>query len=115
MIKWFKELFYVVKHFKTLEQSLALLEEDMKDATALIRDRTEVSVDVGIRGPSRIVLTGRYRNNDYMEIFDIPDKDFTYVVDMLKGMRKTHEVRCVEGPFQMKSLFEHAKREINGY
>lgn len=104
-----------MKHFKTLEQGLVLLEGDMKEVTDLIRDRTEVSVDVGIKGPYRIVLTGRYRGNDYMEIFDIPDKDFAYVVDMLKGMRKTHEVRVLDGPFQMKGLFEHTKREINGY
>lgn len=109
MIKWFKELFRVVREFKDLQDKVDELQIRLKnqrtllnEAYDMIKDRTEVSVDVGVKGPSRIILSGRYKNNDFVEVFDIPDKDFIYVVDMLKDMRKSHVVRVIDGPFECK-------------
>ncbi len=70
MKNWIKELLYIVKNYKT-DQKLVFkkidvnrkrLEERIKKAEKIIKDRTDISADIHLKSCSRnqIIVTGRY-------------------------------------------------------
>ena len=117
MINWIKKLRHIVLSYDTtiemLQQKITKAEftaahaiRRAESAEEFIRVRTEVSIDLGVRGPNTIIITGRYKNRDYVEIFDIQNQDMNYLVDMLRSMKRHHIIRTIDGPFAMKSIFE---------
>ena len=77
-----------------------------KDCEKFIREGTDVSADIGVRGPGTIIATGRYKGRDYVQVFDMRDEDLRYVVDMLKEMKRHHRVRAVDAPASMRSFID---------
>lgn len=102
---------YTDKIVKKMQQDMARMDNRMKDlqrnldsVEMLIRDRTDVSVDVGVRGPNTVIVTGKYKGVDYVEVFDVPGDHFGYIVDTLKDMKKHHQIRAIDSPMSMKFI-----------
>jgi hypothetical protein len=96
MITWFKKLLGIVRRYDADFQGLRT---SIAEARQFIQDRTSIHADVSpYRGYNQIIVVGRYKRNDYVEVFDVQDQDFSGLIDMLREMQKYGQVRRVDGP-----------------
>lgn len=75
-----------------------------KEARQYIKDATEVSADMHIRGGSQVIVTGRYRNADYVNIFSIEDGELGHIINLLRDMQQHATVRRLDAPFGMREV-----------
>jgi len=134
MITWFKTLFKIVRKYDSMIEHLKnvnslqskinidhsnrlnevhdavhIAERARQDATQAvnyIKERTEVSADINMRRncPNTIIVVGRYKNRDYVEVFDVDDMD--HMVNDLRRMQKFHHRKVVDGPPQFKAFVD---------
>lgn len=108
-MKWFKKLFRIVRNHdlevKRLERKIDKLEK-------LLRDRTSLSVDISpmSRGVTHVVVCGRYKNRDYVEVFSITEKDLIDLIPTLKQLQKKASLNFVDAPMEFKAVL---KRQID--
>ena len=116
MINWFRKLHYIIQNFDALaaevksnqrcchwlknemdegsnyvHQRIDLLEREVKEAVKIIKDRTDMHLDVSPRmkgDPHQIILIGKYRNRDYIQTFAVPPEDFRGLVERCVEMQK---------------------------
>ena len=64
-------------------------ERRIADAVSFIKKATTVSADISpmARDPSMVIVVGRYRNNDYVKVFEVGG-DFSRLVDQLRDMER---------------------------
>ena len=93
-----------------LSRRLTCLQSQIEYAEKFIRDRTDVSVDVGYRGPDTVIVTGKYRGVDYVQVYDVTGTEFHHIVQELQEMRKHHKLKAIDHPRQIRyvvpQLFE---------
>ncbi|KKN66524.1 hypothetical protein LCGC14_0470580 [marine sediment metagenome] len=108
-MKWFKKLLKIVHDYdKDRLTDRSFLFQKIEDAEQFIRDRTTVDVDVGIspqNHSSQIIVVGRYRNNDYIQTYQMPDHDFTALVEHLRELSKYATIQRIDAPYGMKEMF----------
>jgi len=117
MIKWFKKLFRIVKNYdtdrceaaKTESAHRTRLHKQVREAKKYIRDRTDVSADVHFKDGARntIIVTGRYRGRDYVEVFTIAEPDLHGLIQQLREMRRYTHIRHVDTPPTMRAFIDH--------
>ncbi|AUR89034.1 hypothetical protein NVP1121O_006 [Vibrio phage 1.121.O._10N.286.46.C4] len=117
MINWLKrklgipeleaEVEYLNKYVETLEKTIyetrvtlhstnALAEQSNK----LIQECTQVSADISLKGnPSQVILTGRFRNKDYVSMFNVRDSDMEYLVKLFRDMETQYGRGFYDAPF----------------
>ena len=85
--KWVKKLFWIIKNY---DRDLAWVVHEVRETQNLIKDRTELHGDLFENSyyQNTIITIGRYKNRDYVEITNIGDIDFEYVVRLLKERKK---------------------------
>jgi hypothetical protein len=102
MLKWFKKLRTIVAGYDTgLKNAHARISELEK----LVRDRTNIAVDVGFKSASHVIVIGRYRNADYIQSYSLNSPDITTLVEQLRHMERCGELRRVDAPPQFKVAF----------
>lgn len=69
-------------------------------------DLTREDVDVGVRGPCMVVLTGVYRGKGYVRFYDVQANDFQGIVETFKFREKNHLVRNVDAPYFLGGSFD---------
>ena len=117
MIKWFKKLFHIVKHFDDIAASVDALGRDhirvrrqVNDAVQTIKDRTTLHADVShYRRDShmnQIILIGRYRNRDYIQTYQVQPDDFEGLVRQCIEMQKYAYLSKIDAPYGMKEIIE---------
>ena len=124
MIKWFKKLFHIVKHFDeyttameqlSQQQSKLWLEQggmmrEVRGAVETIKARTEVHGDIHMH-PSgdmnQIIMIGKYYKSDYVEIFNVPPDDFELLVHKLKDLRKYARMGKVDAAPGLKQVIKY--------
>lgn len=91
---------YDAKHRRLFDRILA--------AEKVIKDRTNISTDIRYHGPDRnqIIVTGRYNNADYVQLYTIDDHSLGSLVGRLKEMERYGVLDKVDAPYQMKAVFE---------
>ena len=115
LFDWFKALRAVVKNYATdmraLRQSvdeanrtLKAVRRRMDKLDRLIRERTDIAVDVRFGEPNYVIVVGRYKNADYVQTYSVKSDDLGYLVDMLKNMERHAQVRIVDAPPGMKTV-----------
>lgn len=116
---WFKQLFYIVRNYdKDLDlymQRIHNLEVQNAKLTRIIRSRTQVSSEVSHHGssPHVVVLTGVYKNRDYVEIFNVTTDDFRELVELLRRIEEHAQLNRLDtGPYR-PALRRIAKDELN--
>ena len=79
-----------------------------KAAEKFIRARTEVhaSVNMRERRPNSIIVVGRYKNRDYVEVFDVDSIEA--VVNQFRDMQRHHHRGIVDGPPQFNAFIDSA-------
>jgi hypothetical protein len=120
-LEWIKTLARVVRTYDKSIQSLRddlqdvdkkqsqfnkNLRYDMNNAVELIKRRTDVSADVSAthRNPSQIIMVGRYRNRDYVQVFTIREDDFGMLIHQLRDMERYGQVTKIDAPMGLREM-----------
>jgi len=79
-----------------------------QETRQFIKDKTEVNADIHMQSKpgSTIIVCGRYRNRDYVEVFTVPNDDFVGLIEQLKQMQKYARCRRIDAPFSMKAFID---------
>lgn len=117
IIEWFKNLFYVVKNYKDdystmindfnyVHEQMSWHHKEIKDATNLIKERTEISTDIHLRGHDRnqIIVVGRYRKQDYVQVFTTNDNDMNNLINQLRDMQQYGVVEKIDAAPSVKFI-----------
>lgn len=111
IIKWFKTLFYIVKHYENhklaWQNAIAALTIRAEQAEKVIRDRTDLHADIHHRGENWIILIGRHKGRDYIQTFSTGREDFDRFVFTMRDMCRYAQARKMDCPPQMKAVVEH--------
>lgn len=103
MIAWLKKLITVVRNY---DHDLKVANDRITELEKLIRLRTDIAVNAGYDGRNYIVAVGRYRNHDYVEIFQTHAKELEGLIDHLRAQAKHGIVRTVDAPPPMRAAFD---------
>lgn len=60
-----------------------------------------IDCDMGIRGPSSVILTGAYRGRGYVQVFEMDNDEFARMVDMYRDLKKRGIIRNIDAPPQV--------------
>jgi len=84
---WVKKLFWIIKNY---DRDLAWVVHEVRETQNTIKDRTEIHADLSnIQYYQNTIITiGNYKGRDYVEITNVGDVDFEYVVRLLKERKK---------------------------
>ena len=79
------------------------LQNQVNKVHDFVREATTVSADIQYKHSqgSTIVVTGRYRNNDYVNVFTVEHKDMNYIVDFLRDKERTMGRGFYDTPLHM--------------
>jgi hypothetical protein len=111
MIKWIKDLRRIVK---THDAEMAELRSLVTAIHGYVRNATEVDVDMAVSAhcPTTVITIGRYKNSDYVDIFQIRDGDLDYIVEVLRNMRKRARINRIDEPIQFRGRIKHDYLDI---
>lgn len=102
MIKWLKKLRRIVDAYSA--DQLAMYSR-IAELEALVRERTNIAVDVGFRECSHVIVIGRYKGADYIQSYSLQSSDLNHLVDQLKQMERFGNVRRIDSPPQFRAAF----------
>ena len=109
MIKWLKKLISIVSTYDSDQQVLSKRSSEIaqrqNELDRLIKDRTDIAVDVGVRGDCQVFLIGRYRNNDFIQTYSINLPDFESLVEYIKALEKHGILRRLDAPAYTRAVF----------
>lgn len=124
-IQWFNKLCFIIRNYEYLEHKVCdnfnqlneIIETVNKRVTAcrdialaaekVIRDRTDISVDVHQHKDNQVIVTGKYRNTDYVQVFHITNNEFKHLIEILKNMKKYGRVSTIDAAYPMKKVIQH--------
>ena len=88
------KLFMKTEAYKPMDERLQNLdtrlyntERDLRQLKSLedkLADLTSVNMDIHYKGPTNVIVLGRYRNKDYIKIFDIHESDLNEIIKDLE-------------------------------
>lgn len=105
LIKWFKRLLCVVR---TYNKDRYKQWERIKALEQIIADRTELNVDMSpsMCNQNHVIVVGRYRNMDYIEVFTIAPGEFEHIICTLRHMERFGTVRRIDAPIAFRAIIE---------
>ena len=95
-MKWLDKLLGPWKELPRQRSINGAVSASINDLAKTLRDRTDLSMDLCYHGPSTVVLTGRYKNNDYVELHQLPQADFDWLVEELKERARYAKLNHVD-------------------
>ena len=90
----------------TLQSSLDEVVHLVQQTKHTLDRHTLAGIDVNPCGGHQVVLVGRYKGNDYVEIFSLPEKDFTGVVDHMRYLKKQFGRFYRDVPVTMRAFLD---------
>jgi len=115
IINWFKKLMEIVADYdKKIEQQKKqnkTYRRLISEAVRLIQDRTDISVGAAFNKHmhNQIIVTGRYKNRDYVEVFTIAHGELEHLIHQLREMQRYGVVNKIDAPIGMRAVID---REI---
>ena len=106
MIKLIRKLMAIAANY---DGDFRRLRSRIDDLDALVRDRTNIAVDVGFRGANHVIVVGRYRNTDYVQTYTLDGLDIGEMIEHLRRLEKNAVVRRVDAPPVFRASFERAR------
>lgn len=101
LVVWFKTLRAIVA---THDADRAALHRRMDQLDRLVRERTDIAVDVRFQEPNYVIVVGRYKNVDYVQTYTLRTDSLGYLIDILKDMERVGCVRVVDAPPHMRAV-----------
>lgn len=105
MFKWFNKLRQIVRGY---DADRLRMVRAMEQLEAIVRERTDIAVDVDYRGMASIILVGRYRNADFVQTYTLSERDLPGLIDRLRDMERYGQVRRADGPPEFSAVVKHA-------
>lgn len=131
MLSWFKDVLWLICNAQKIrtrldaqEEALLSLSKSVRqdfcglqsairtnanaiaNAQKVLRAHTTVSADLNVgRGENMVVLVGRWKNNDYVEILPMPSDAFPDIVEHMRHLAKTYSVHRIDAPQHMRAAF----------
>lgn len=109
MLKFFRKIRMITRNY---DSEMARIERKVDQATSFIRERTEVHVDVHMKSPSQVIMIGRYRGKDFVNIYDVGQGEFEHLLEHLKQVNRYAKPCRVDSPWPMVNAV--IDRELNG-
>lgn len=112
MLTWFKTLFAVVRNYSTevsqLKAKIAWLEGHIAATNQIIRERTDIAVDVGFsrKDMNTVIVVGRFRGCDYVQTYQLAPDNIGDIINRLKEMERHGVVRRVDAPPHIVGAFK---------
>ncbi len=114
MIRWFRKLREIVRNYDTDKNAILLkicrTEKRAIEAENVIRDRTAIHADIHTQSDNQIIVVGRYRNRDYVQVFHMASNDFCATIEKFREMERFGFMSRIDAAPQMKAVFENALR-----
>lgn len=104
MINFIKKMVYIVKNY---DNDFKHLTSRVNQAEKVIRDRTDIHADIHYKSKNQIIAVGRYRNRDYVQVYNISTDDFNYLIKILREMEMYGRRGRIDSAHSMKAIFEH--------
>ena len=105
LIAWLKQAIYVVNNYA---RHNALLHQRIDALEKILRERTEMNVDVSVDGRCRVILIGNFKGSGYIQDYQVSANDFGQLVDQLRHMQRYASARTIDCPPQFRATFERA-------
>ena len=109
MLIWLKKLKGIVAGY---DADLRNAHARIAELEKLVRDRTNIAVDVGFRDANHVIVVGRYRNADYVQTYTLNAPDLSSLIADLRQMEKHGIVRRLDAPPVFRAVFEHDIHKI---
>lgn len=107
--KFFKSLIYIVNNYEKQHllttYNIHALSDQIEGCEKIIKDRTNLNVDIGFKGANHVIVVGRYKGQDYIQTYDIRNTDLGEFIHILKRMEQYGEVARVDSPPNIKASF----------
>ena len=82
--------------------------QNIAEIDKAVNAMTKVDVDVGVRGPSTVILTGFYRGKPFIDFQDVGADEFRELVERMREERRRGRLRTIDAP----PYFGRALRDI---
>lgn len=92
-----------------LESDVERLQFSAKRMESIIKEHVTWSADVSANhrhGPSTVVLVGRYRKKDYVNVYNIEDDQFSDLVNHLREIDRNFRRGPVDSHFGIKRFID---------
>lgn len=109
MLKWLKKLKTIVAGY---DADLRNAHTRIAELETLVKDRTNIAVDVGFKSASHVIVVGRYRNADYVQTYALDTPDIAGLIDQLRQMERHGQVKRIDAPPMFRAVFE---RDVHGF
>lgn len=117
IISWVKKLLAIVRDYdrdmNLHARRMDGLQVNIDQGVRLIKDRTELDLDIGYRNAT-IITIGRYNGKEYIQTWNLPDDaSFDQFIERLKQEAKYGQVRTVDCPPQFRTnTLDRIKKEL---
>jgi hypothetical protein len=102
-----------LRSFLGYDAELLRLVQAQRELDHLVRERTDVHADVDVRGRSQVVLIGRYRGADYVEVRPVAHEDLARLVDYLNTLTPHARMGRVDVAPQFRAVVaRHLNRSL---
>lgn len=112
--KFFKSLIYIVNNYEKQHllttHNIHALSDQIEDCEKIIKERTEINIDIGFKGANHVIVVGKYKGQDYVQTYDIRNTELEEFIYILKRMEKYGEVARVDSPPSIKASFIRDRR-----
>lgn len=109
MFTWLKKLLAIVRNY---DMDTKRTEDEITKLKDLIRARTDIAVNADYDGRNYIVVVGKYKNHNYVEIFQTRTKELEGLIDHLRAQAKHGIVRTVDAPPPMRAAFDRRNIDL---
>lgn len=104
ILNWVKKLLVIVENYDTEQEKMR---RQITRAVQMIRSRTGIHADIGYRpSESQVILIGRYKNRDYIQVHDLQAENFEQIIHHLKDLEQYGEIRKVDAPIGFNAVVE---------
>ncbi|MBR7777399.1 hypothetical protein [Undibacterium rugosum] len=107
MFTWFKKLRRIVESH---DVELCAAHARIAQLETVLRERTNIAVDVGFRDGNHVIVIGRYKNTDYVQTYSLSDGDISAIIEQLRMMERYGAVKRVDAPPRIRGVFAHEFR-----
>ena len=132
MLRWIKTLLLMVREYESdareswtpvsrarkIERSVAELQRVVErlarsvgslstradDTDRILRERTQVGVNVEHNGEGFVVVVGHYGRSDFVQCYKIPPQDMTSLIDHLRQEKRFGRITHVDAPEPFRAV-----------
>lgn len=113
IFNYFKTLHTLIKshaesqtEIASLKRKLEFQSEKMVFLDKLIKERTDIAVDVHRYDMNTVIVIGRYKNADYINCFKLAASELSPLIERLKDMEKYGTVRRMDSFPEFRAIYE---------